>query len=395
MGRRDRNRPSVVVWGTRLDETANYPALYTRARDLAYANDGSRQTAGAVTFRTTGGWAEDLFGYDDYRVINGKPELYPPVRGVPYLVSEAVGAGVDPHYLWTDPPGTLANQAIAHALVHSQARADQRYAGLLAWAGFDYYSVPNDSAPGTAAKNWRSIRTPGVMDVFRVPKPGAAIYRSQVAAVARPVIIPVFCWDDRFPPGTEAMFATNCERLVLWLGNEPWLTVTPGKDTFGHLAHVPAFADLAGAVHARPARGPGGALGSRMRPATQGLPDLVIHGYTGTSRVATLRMTARTSGDRLELSVAGAAISGDGSDATAFTLRATDAYGNWRPGIDGDVTLTLAGPAELIAENPFPLAAFGGVGGGFIRSVPGTTGQVTLTAAHPTLGQARAVVQVS
>jgi beta-galactosidase len=395
MVRRDRNRPSVVVWGTRLDETANYPALYTRARDLAYANDGSRQTAGAVTFRTTGGWAEDLFGYDDYRVINGKPELYPPVSGVPYLVSEAVGAGVDPHYLWTDPPGTLANQAIAHALVHSQARADQRYAGLLAWAGFDYYSVPNDSAPGTAAKNWRSIRTPGVMDVFRVPKPGAAIYRSQVAAVARPVIIPVFCWDDRFPPGTEAMFATNCERLVLWLGNEPWLTVTPGKDTFGHLAHVPAFADLAGAVHARPARGPGGALGSRMRPATQGLPDLVIHGYTGTSRVATLRMTARTSGDRLELSVAGAAISGDGSDATAFTLRATDAYGNWRPGIDGDVTLTLAGPAELIAENPFPLAAFGGVGGGFIRSVPGTTGQVTLTAAHPTLGQARAVVQVS
>ena len=45
---RDRNRPSVVVWGTRLGETRNYPALYAQARQVAYACDGSRQTAGAV-----------------------------------------------------------------------------------------------------------------------------------------------------------------------------------------------------------------------------------------------------------------------------------------------------------------------------------------------------------
>ena len=376
MVRRDRNRPSVIVWGTRLDETANYPALYARARELARTNDGSRQTTGAVTFTTTDGWAEDVFGYDDYRVIDGRPELCPPVSGVPYLVSEAVGAGVSPHYLWTDPPAWLAGQAVAHALVHEQAGADQRYAGLLAWAGFDYYAVANDSTPGDAAKNWHSIRSPGVMDVFRVPKPGAAIYRGQAAAAAGPVIIPVFCWDDRFSPGADAMFATNCERLVLWLAGERWLTVTPDKSTFGHLACPPAFADLTGA--ARP-----------------GLPDLVIVGYTGNRRVAVLRMTADTSRDRLELSVADASISGDGSDTTAFTLRVTDAYGNWRPGTSGDVTLTLAGPAELAADNPFPLGTFGGVGGGFIRSLPGTAGQVTLTAAHPTLGQASAELRVT
>jgi hypothetical protein len=33
-------------------------------------------------------------------------------------------------------------------------------------------------------------------------------------------------------------------------------------------------------------------------------------------------------------------------------------------------------------------AALGGVGGGFIRSRPGKAGQVTLTATHPTLGEA-------
>ena len=83
---RDRNRPSVVVWGTRLNETGNYPALYAQARQIARACDGSRQTAGAVVSHTTAGWAEDVFSYDDYHVVDGEPELLPPVPGVPYLI---------------------------------------------------------------------------------------------------------------------------------------------------------------------------------------------------------------------------------------------------------------------------------------------------------------------
>ena len=79
---RDRNRPSVVVWGTRLNETQNYPALYAQARQIAYACDGSRQTTGAVVFHTTAGWAEDVFSYDDYHLAGGEPDLLPPVPGV-------------------------------------------------------------------------------------------------------------------------------------------------------------------------------------------------------------------------------------------------------------------------------------------------------------------------
>ena len=107
----------------------------------------------------------------------------------------------------------------------------------------------------------------------------------------------------------------------------------------------------------------------------------------GTQLAATVQMTADTSRDLLSLTVADAEITADGSDATAVTVRVTDAYGNHRPGTTGDVTLTLTGPATLIATNPFPLAALGGVGGGFIRSKAGQ-GQVTLVAAHATLGEA-------
>ncbi len=380
---RDRNRPSVVVWGTRLDETKNFPALYASARELAYRYDGSRPTAGAVTFRSTSGWAEDVFSYDDYRMVDGEPALYPPLAGVPYLVSEAIGAAVDPHYRWFDPPATLANQARAHALVHQQAQADPRYAGVLAWAGIDYYAAPDPADAGTLAKNWDSMRTPGVLDVFRVPKPGASIYQSQTDPAGRPVIIGCFWWDNASPPGANSMFATNCDRLELSVNGRPWLTVTPDVKGFGALRYPPAFADLSGA---------NAAAGT---PDGSGLPDLRIDGYLGTRLAATVQMTADTSRDRLLLAVADAEIAADGSDATAVTVRATDAHGNHRPGTAGDVTLTLTGAATLIAANPFPLAAPGGVGGGFIRSRPGKTGRVTLTVRHATLGEASVELTVA
>jgi beta-galactosidase len=83
-------------------------------------------------------------------------------------------------------------------------------------------------------------------------------------------------------------------------------------------------------------------------------------------------------------------IQADGSDATRLTFRALDAYGNQRPYAPGDVTLTLAGPATLVGDNPFPFGSYGGVGGSFARSAPGRTGPVTVTvtAEHSSLGRA-------
>ncbi len=368
---RDRNRPSVVVWGTRLNETQNYPALYAQARQIAYACDGSRQTTGAVAFHTTAGWAEDVFSYDDYHLAGGEPDLLPPVPGVPYLISESVGA-LNPTYRWFDPPPVLANQAFAHALAHDQAQSDIRYAGVLAWAGFDYYSAARNR------KNWNTLRTPGVIDTFRVPKPGAAIYQSQADPATRAVIVPVFFWDSRSAPadpGPGSMFATNCDRLEIFAGGIHLTTATPDRQRFGHLAHPPAFADLT------------------MHSGT--LPDLRVDGYTGTRLAAVLLMSADTSRDQLRLTADDTTITADGSDATRVTFRATDAYGNHRPHMTGALTLTLTGPAVLIGQNPFAFGSYGGVGGAFVRSVPGKTGQVTVTARHATLGSASVRVTVA
>jgi beta-galactosidase len=261
-----------------------------------------------------------------------------------------------------------------HAQVHDIARGNPRYAGLLGWAGIDYASL--NGGP----RVWAGLKTPGVTDIFRVPKPGAAFYRSQADPRVRPVVLPVFFWDfgpgsPPGGPGPGAMIATNCDRLEIYAGAAHLATARPDRRAFASLAYPPAFADLT-------------VDGS-------GLPELRIDGYLGRQRVVSARMSADTTRDRLWLAAGDRTIEADGSDATRISFRALDAYGNQRPHVTGEVTLAVAGPATLIGDNPFPFAEYGGVGGGFLRSWPGRAGVVRVTASHPALGTAEARLTVT
>jgi beta-galactosidase len=365
---RDRNRPSVIVWGTRLNETANYPSMYAQTHQIAYDLDGTRQTTGALAFTSTAGWAEDVFSYDDYHSRDGNATLRPPVPGVPYLVSEAVGAlDGSPTYRWIDPGATLAIQALMHAQAHDIAQSDTSYAGLLGWAGIDYASYNGGD------RIWAALKTPGVIDTFRVPKPGAAFYQSQMDPSITPMILPVFFWDfgpgsPQQGPGPNSMIATNLDRLEIYVGGQYLATGTPDRAGFGSLAFPPVFVDLT-------------VSGSN-------LPELRIDGYLGDSLAATVRMAAETTGDHLTLTADHTSIGADGSDATRITFRAVDTYGNHRPNVTGNVALSISGPAVLVGDNPFDLGAYGGVGGAFVRSIPDKTGLVRVTAEHPALGRA-------
>ena len=63
---RDRSRPSVVIWGTRLNETPDIPGLWAATRQAARELDGSRPSSGAMAFHQDVAWHEDVFAYDDY-----------------------------------------------------------------------------------------------------------------------------------------------------------------------------------------------------------------------------------------------------------------------------------------------------------------------------------------
>ena len=373
---RDRNRPSVIVWATRINETSSYyDQLYAEARAIAYDLDGTRQTTGAMDVQSTAGWSEDVFAYDDYHSSDGSAILEPPLTGIPYLISEAVGSlDGPPLYRWVDSSQTLGTQARMHAQVHDIARSNPAYTGLLAWCSVDYASLSGGS------RIWLNMKWGGVLDTFRVPKPGASFYRSQVDPALTPVILPAFYWDfgpssPATGPGANAMIATNCDLLEIYLDGQLLTSATPDTASFGSLAYPPVFVDLT-------------VDGSD-------LPTLQINGYVGGALVTSLQMSSNPTTDHLRLDLEDPSIEADGFDATRFTFRALDAYGNQRPYVAGNVTLSLTGPAVLVAQNPFDFAGNGSVGGAFIRSEVGRTGTVTVTATHPTLGQASAKLKVT
>jgi beta-galactosidase len=374
MVRRDRSRPSVVIWGTRLNETPDLPGLWTATRQAAAELDGSRPSSGAMAYHQVIGWNEDVFAFNDYHhsKVTVEALLQPPFAGLPYLITEAVGVDeTRPHrFSWTDPPAVLANQATLHGEAQSLARSQPGYSGMLAWAAFDYAS-PEGLDP-------ESVKWAGVADLFRVPKPGAAIYQSQVDPGIRPVIVPVFFWEPAgvFPiTAPTVMIASNCERLEIYVNGAHVTTGLPatGASPYGNLAYPPFL------VH--------------LPPRTRGtMPELMIEGYVGSLQVTELRMASNPAGDTLAMTVDDATIVADGSDATRAVFRAVDKYGNLRRYPAGQVTLTLAGPAVLIGDNPFAFGDYGGLGAVWIRSMAGQTGAIILAASHPELGQAQVQV---
>jgi len=371
---RDRSRPSVVIWGTRLNETRDHPALWAATRQAARELDGSRPSSGAMAFHEDIAWSEDVYAYDDYGIDGkGNVALKPPFPGLPYLVTEAVG--VEPvrpqHFAWTDPPAWLARQAALHGQAQSQARSSTGYAGLLGWAGFDYASLLGQG-PG-------DVKWAGVADGFRVPKPGAAIYQAQGDPAVRPVIVPVFFWEPvgAIPaPAPTAMIASNCERLEVFVGGTHVTSALPafGSPLYSGLIHPPFLVDLPGRI---------------PNPA----PDLLVLGFVGGRQVAQLQMSASPAGDALVLAADDTAITADGSDATRAVFRAVDAYGNQRRYGSGVIALTLSGPATLVGDNPFAFGRYGGLGAVWVRSQAGQPGAITLTASHPLLGQAEVQVR--
>jgi ribosomal protein S18 acetylase RimI-like enzyme len=372
---RDRSRPSVAIWGTRLNETPDIPGLWETTRQVAAELDGSRPSSGAMAFHSDAEWNEDVFAYNDYSVNwkTGDATLRPPIPGVPYLITESVGVeDAKPEYFtWTGPPEMLVKQAELHAQVQNLARSHPGYAGLLAWAAFDYAS--------SLSLDPDAVKWAGVADGFRVPKPGAGVYQAQVDPAIRPVIVPLFFWElgGALPaPAPTAMIASNCDQLLIFIDGIQVASATPAVHSrlYGNLPYPPFFVRL-------PAR------------TRTGLPELLIQGWVNGQQVTELRMSSDPSGDRLAMTADDPAISADGTDATRVLFRAVDAYGNQRRYLVGEVSLNLSGPGSLVGDNPFAFGEYGGLGAVWIRSLPGQPGPITVTATHRDLGQAQVLVQ--
>ena len=376
MVRRDRNHPAVVIWGVRINESPNDPALYRRTKALAHALDGSRPTSGTMTRRSTRNWLQDVFAFDDYHAgLPGVVNIAPPLPGVPYLVTEAVGQfnystrrGFNSVYRRGGDRRLERQQALRHAQAHNNGAQYPRLAGVVAWCAFDYGSLIN---------SYDGVKCPGIADVFRIPKLGAAFYRTQGEPRKKAVIEPDFYWDFArglpLEPGEPAVIFSNCDRLEIYLDGRHYATARPDHAQFPHLAHPPFFVkfELEGFAKS----------------------DLRIDGYVAGQRIVSRSFAADPAGDRLRLFSDDSVLAADGADATRLVFYAADRFGALRPSTGGQVKLRLEGPGEIVGDNPFSLAG-NGAGAVWIRAAARTTGTIRVTATHSWLGKRVARVQV-
>ncbi|GAB3056592.1 hypothetical protein GCM10027053_17430 [Intrasporangium mesophilum] len=395
---RDRHRPSVIIWGVQVNESDRDPVLWGRTRDLAYELDGTRQTSGSATARNLTNWVQDVFAYDDYGHSRGNATISAPLAGTPYLVTESIGAlSGPPGYRRIDGQVVLQTQSRMHAQVHNTSFSNNGYAGLLGWCGFDYASL----AGGTF---W-STKWPGVVDLFRVPKPGAAFYQAQVSPFVRPVLQPAFFWSFEDPwdiraLGSSALIWSNCDRLEVFVGGTLNQTLTPRTSDYPRLPYPPFAMDTS-------------AIDGAARP------ELRIDGYVGGNLVVSRRFDADPARDRLAARADHDEIVADGSDITRVEFRSVDSFGEPRPWNRGDVAITISGPGTIegavvtveasaepeliraggesvvtarLASSTFPFSENGGVGAVFVRSVAGQPGPITVTLTHPELGTQRVAI---
>lgn len=371
MIRRDRNHPSIIVWGVRVNESHNDPPLYNQTYAAAKELDDSRPTSGSMTgsghWKTE--WHEDVFAFDDYhQAPDGTVQVLPPLPGIPYMLAETVGQrsytapGFNNKYRRAAEPAMQYHQAIYHAQAHDRARAYDRMCGVIAWCAFEY---------GSPMNSYKGIKNPGVADVFRIPKLGATFYQSQINPSVRPIIAPNFYWDfgTMTPngPGKNLALFHNCDYVEVFVDGKLHATAKPDRQGYPHLLYPPSWVDLEldGSHH----------------------PELRIDGFVNGRKAVTRSFSSDPSQDQLLVSADHASIRGDGVDATRIIFSVGDKYGAPRFLGSGEVTVDITrGPGELIGDRKFSLSESGGAGAVWIKSTPNASGVITIAITHPTLG---------
>jgi beta-galactosidase len=375
MVRRDRHRPSVIVWGARLNETPDRPEFYARTEAIVKSLDPTRATSGTMygDYSRLATFQHDLFSYDDYFTRlddrgERRPSLLSPVGDRPYLISETVSTRSSPttYYRRWEHPRVQQHQALDYAHLHNDAMGDPRYTGALAWVGFDYQTTTNN--------HYRGVKFSGLGDSFRILKPGAAVYRAQVPAAVRPVIEPAFSWEPpqlgahvyegrpeaaAWDPGEQAMICSNCDWLEVYLDDERIAVAAPDRERFPHLPCAPTFVDLR--VH-------------------HGHPDLRIDGFAGGELVLTRRYSADRALDSITLRADDQAIRSDGVDATRVAIMIVDRFGNPRTADRDLVSLSLSGPGILVGDAVLDFDQTGGVAAVWVRSIEDCPGTIALRA---------------
>jgi len=365
---RDRNHPSIILWGVRINESRDNDDLYTRTNALAHQLDPSRQTGG-IRNNYNSKLLEDVFTMNDF----GFP-LKAPNHSL-YLNTEFIGHTYPTKM--NDTGERLTEHSLRHARIHNQLGSSPQYAGGIGWCAFDY-DTHNNFGSGDR------ICYHGVSDIFRLPKPAAYFYQAQCDPKEEIVLEPCFQWSAkgdwtsgfgvRAADGAlvtrNSVVWSNCDHLKFYVGDKLVLEADPDRTNFPHLPHPPFQVDLS-------------------RNPSQ---DLRIEGYLSGQKVVEKKYSSKGIEQQFTVVADEKTLWADGADATRVVLKVTDEFGNLLRYATAAISFSIEGPAEIVGDNPFSL--MGGGGAVWVRAgqKPGT---VRLKATHSALGAREVEIKIA
>jgi beta-galactosidase len=359
---RDRNHPSIVLWGVRINESRDNESLYARTNALARRLDPTRQTGGVRYFMESQ-FLEDVFTFNDF-----SNDVREPVH-TPHLVTEFSGH-MFPTKIW-DQEERAVEHALRHARIQNRQLGMNRVAGAIGWCAFDYNTHVEFGSGDRICYH-------GVMDIFRLPKFAAYAYASQVDPARRVVLQAATYWakGERSVGGFDPLIVfSNCDAIEVFVGENLLGRFQPDRETFPHLPHAPFKV-----------------TGFKGFGDDHRHHDLRIVGYVNDKPAAEQRIAADGLPHALELCADDAELCADGADMTRLVFRIVDRFGNRLPYTNQPVSFEVDGPADLIGENPFAL--MGGQAALYVkaRCEPGT---VTIRATTPRLPAAEVKIAIS
>lgn len=425
-----RNHPSIILWGIRINESADDDAFYRRTNDLAHQLDPTRQTGGVRCIKKSN-LLEDVYTYNDFVHDGTAPGCE---------AKENVTSDVDKPYLITEYNGHMyptkafdsedhrVEHALRHARVLDAVASQDDISGSFGWCMADY-NTHKDFGSGDR------ICYHGVLNMFRNPKLAAAVYGSQQT---EEVLLEVGSgMDIGEHPGSrrgEVWVFSNADSVQMYKNGRFLKEYATKNEKFPHLQASPILIDdyigdaLVGQFPPKQAKLLKQALNHIALYGYSQLPPkilwmafrcMVLYGmkreeivdlYTkyigdwgGSSTEyrfdairngKVVKTVVKTPMSRLQLQVD---VSSDllteehSYDVASIRIRAVDEFGNLLPFCNEPLRITTEGPVELIGPDLISLK--GGMAGTYVKST-GTAGSARISISNDQFGSRELTFQI-
>ncbi|MEI6054492.1 MAG: glycoside hydrolase family 2 TIM barrel-domain containing protein [Lentisphaerota bacterium] len=239
---RDWNRPSIIIWGVRINESLDDHDFYAETNKVAHELDPTRQTGG-VRYLNNSELLEDVYTINDFVLnggsvaLRGQKEVTGQDRFVPYLITEYNG------HMYPTKKQDLEERQIEHCIRHLRVidagRLDKNICGTIGWCAFDYNTHKDFGAGDKVCHH-------GVMDMFRLPKLASYAYASQIDPEIKPILEPVTVWargEKNECLVSPLLILTNCDRIDFYYNDKFERTCYPARSLFKGLEYPPIIID--------------------------------------------------------------------------------------------------------------------------------------------------------